>query len=566
MNVWQRFGKIGIKRRFALLFALITLPTLFVGILSYSQANSLVRRQLENTVANELVGLASNMVNKADYFEFTVNQAVINEKFLYILANDYNNLLNLVLDIQNYLDPHFGTLKFLNRSITGVSIYHDHYIPEYGTFIVNSDKIADRDWYQQALASLVCRWHFDGTSARLTRKFPPFLMNGKSVVLVYEFDKERLFRELVGSRSKACGFVISNDQGVILYESRLPELPYSGEALAAGQGSLPGLIGRNMYLDAVGLHLTVYTWNRSAATALGIFSITAALIGLTMLLIGATLWIMDRRIIRPLVTLDKSMSEVAKGNYTGRINIGYQDEIGRICQQFDQMVRDVDRLIKEVVAAQQEKTQAELTALRTQINPHFLYNSLSAITWKALFANNREIHEIATSLATFYRTVLNRGNTLIEVENEIENIRAYVRIQRILRENSFAVRWKIHNDVLKTYVLCFILQPLVENAIMHGIDTKTQGRGRLVISAGREGDFLCLRIEDNGSGMPASAAAQTTGGSGYGIRNVNERIRLFYGDAYGIRYKPRKPEGTVAEIRLPIIGQSEATECEANLS
>jgi two-component system sensor histidine kinase YesM len=169
-------------------------------------------------------------------------------------------------------------------------------------------------------------------------------------------------------------------------------------------------------------------------------------------------------------------------------------------------------------------------------------------------------------LATFYRTVLNRGNTLIEVENEIENIRAYVRIQRILRENSFAVRWKIHNDVLKTYVLCFILQPLVENAIMHGIDTKTQGRGRLVISAGREGDFLCLRIEDNGSGMPASAAAQTTGGSGYGIRNVNERIRLFYGDAYGIRYKPRKPEGTVAEIRLPIIGQSEATECEANLS
>jgi two-component system sensor histidine kinase YesM len=313
-----------------------------------------------------------------------------------------------------------------------------------------------------------------------------------------------------------------------------------------------------MLLEPLGLRLTVYTWNRTATTALSIFSITAVLLLLTMILIGATLVFMDRLIIRPLVALDKSMGEVSKGNYTSRISSSNQDEIGRICQQFDKMVKDVDRLIKAVVSAQNEKTRAELTALRTQINPHFLYNSLSAITWKAMFTNNKEIHEIATSLAAFYRTVLNRGNTLIEVENEIENIRAYVRIQRILRENGFTVRWKIQSEVLKTFVLCFILQPLVENAIVHGIDARTGGRGLLIVSAFRDGDLLVLRIEDNGAGMrdPQDEKKRSTG-SGYGIRNVNERIRLYYGSQYGIRYQARQAEGTMAEIKLPIISQAD---------
>jgi two-component system sensor histidine kinase YesM len=558
MNLRQWLGNISIKRKFAVLFALITLPTLSVGFLTYRQADNLVRQQLESAVVNEMVSLAGNMAGKAEYYEFTVNQAVINEKFIYILSNEYNNLLNLVLDLQNYLDPHFITLKFLNRSISGVSVYHDHYIPEYGTFIINSDKVADRDWYQKSLTSLVCRWHFDGGAVRLTRKFPPFLMDGKSVVLVYEFDKERLIKEMVGSRTSTCGFVISNDQGTVIYESRLPGISYTGEALSDGRGQLKGLIGQSMLLEPLGLRLTVYTWNRTATTALSIFSITAVLLLLTMILIGATLVFMDRLIIRPLVALDKSMGEVSKGNYTSRISSSNQDEIGRICQQFDKMVKDVDRLIKAVVSAQNEKTRAELTALRTQINPHFLYNSLSAITWKAMFTNNKEIHEIATSLAAFYRTVLNRGNTLIEVENEIENIRAYVRIQRILRENGFTVRWKIQSEVLKTFVLCFILQPLVENAIVHGIDARTGGRGLLIVSAFRDGDLLVLRIEDNGAGMrdPQDEKKRSTG-SGYGIRNVNERIRLYYGSQYGIRYQARQAEGTMAEIKLPIISQAD---------
>ncbi|MDW7656383.1 MAG: histidine kinase [Bacillota bacterium] len=554
MDIKKWFNNISIKRKFIIMYSMIALPTLFVGILTYSQANYMVRQQLESSVDNELHTLSNKILSKADYYEYSVNQAVINAKFAYILTNDYMNLLNLVQDIEDYLNPYFTTVKFLNRSIANISIYHDHYMPEYGTFIVNTNEDAEAPWYRQALASLECEWFFDETNVYLARKFPPFMMGDKTAILAFMFNKNTFFREILGSYSPDSGIILYDNYGNLVYEDHLEGIKYtSAQFYENAPDTLRGVIVRSQAIESMGLTVTMYTWNKTVATSFQIIGITVVLIVLTMMLIFITLWVFDQSMIKPLVKLDRNMHEVRKGNYTSLMGRTGNDEIGRISNQFDKMVKDVERLISELYEANIKKTRAELTALRTQINPHFLYNSLSAITWKAMFSNNQEIHDIATSLATFYRTVLSRGSMLIEVENEIKNIEAYVMIQRILRDNTFDVVWNIQPEVHKHEMLCFILQPLVENAIVHGLDMKTEGKGLLSISAYIQNDHIWFHVEDNGNGMDQQLMDQYEFNSkGYGIKNVNERIKLYYGEGYSVTYATRQPQGVIATIRLPV--------------
>ena len=195
-----------------------------------------------------------------------------------------------------------------------------------------------------------------------------------------------------------------------------------------------------------------------------------------------------------------------------------------------------------------------MKALQAQINPHFLYNSLSLINWMALESDQEEISKITLSLSMFYRTALNKGKNILKVRDEIKNMRSYLDIQLMMHDYEFDVDIQIDEDILDYNILNLILQPLIENAIDHGIDLKTDGRGCIKITGEKQNDQIALIVSDNGVGMSKEQAESilSNKSNGYGVKNVNERIKLYYGEQYHLKIESEIGIGTKVEITIPI--------------
>ena len=272
---------------------------------------------------------------------------------------------------------------------------------------------------------------------------------------------------------------------------------------------------------------------------------------LLILLLG---YFFSRKMVERLEQLTENMNQINLGLRKVTVVSQSKDEIGVLVRTFTRMMDEINKLISQVYEAKIKLQKTEMKALQAQINPHFLYNSLSIINWKALEADNEEISRITLALSTYYRTSLNKGETMTIAANEIRNIDAYLQIQLIMHDNSFQVIKEIQEDALSYSVPKLILQPLVENAIEHGLDVSEKEEKWLKISVCKEKDALIMAVEDNGMGMSEEQAKSiiTYRSKGYGVRNVNDRITLLYGEEYHLRVKSRQGEGCRIEIVIPV--------------
>jgi two-component system sensor histidine kinase YesM len=220
------------------------------------------------------------------------------------------------------------------------------------------------------------------------------------------------------------------------------------------------------------------------------------------------------------------------------------------------MVNRINTLINEVYKGKLFQKEAEMKALQAQINPHFLYNSLSLINWKAIEAKQPDISRITLLLSKFYRTSLNKGKNITSIKDEISNIQSYIDIQLMMHDNGFDVEYELDDKIMEYCIPNLLLQPIVENAIDHGIDMNTERKGVIKVSGRyKEEDVIEISVSDNGVGMSEETAHQmlTESSKGYGVKNVNERIKHFYGEEYGITVKSIEGEGTDIIIRIPAI-------------
>lgn len=258
-------------------------------------------------------------------------------------------------------------------------------------------------------------------------------------------------------------------------------------------------------------------------------------------------------VVKPLKKLEKYMVQVNPDNMDQRMEILTDDEIGHLSMKFNQMMDRIRNLKEQVIEEQEDKRKYELQALQAQINPHFLYNTLSLINWKALAAGEEDISRMTLALSTFYRTALNRGRNVLQVETELSNTRAYLEIQSMLHDGNFDYEIEAQTEILQCESLNLILQPLVENAIHHGIEEKTDGRGKITVRGWKEDNCVWFMVEDNGVGMEQEVADKilTMESKGYGVRNVNERIRLCYGEKYAMKVESVVGKGTKMTIHFP---------------
>lgn len=261
--------------------------------------------------------------------------------------------------------------------------------------------------------------------------------------------------------------------------------------------------------------------------------------------------------------LTGTMQAIKEGNVTVRLEPAGNDEIAQLMGGFNQMMDRVDMLLEQKVEYGRQIKNLELKALQAQINPHFLYNSLDLINCTAISRNVPEISRIVNALGRFYRLSLSKGREVIDLADEVKHAQLYVKIQNMRFENSIAAHWEIDPSAARCQIIKIILQPLIENAIIHGIFEKPSKRGQLWVSVHRKPDGIRIVIADDGVGMTESARIMnftsgapdqiTATAGGYGIHNVQDRLRLAYGEPFGLFCESTPGEGTTVTVYIPAI-------------
>jgi len=282
--------------------------------------------------------------------------------------------------------------------------------------------------------------------------------------------------------------------------------------------------------------------------------------GLFCLVVAIVLSIMiSLRISRPVKLLESSMKKAENGNFDIKVDIQSSNEIGELSRAFNVMIAKIKELMIQNTREQDLKRKSELKALQAQINPHFLYNTLDSIVWMAEGRKSEEVVTMASSLARLFRISISKGEEIISIYNEIEHIRSYLTIQKMRYRDKLDFEIGVDEDILQYKTLKIVLQPLVENSIYHGIKNKI-GTGVIKIRGMRVGDKILLQVIDNGVGMSPEKvrnifekSGEYSKGSGVGVKNVNERIKLYYGDEYGLSFESEPEVGTTANIWLPVL-------------
>ena len=276
----------------------------------------------------------------------------------------------------------------------------------------------------------------------------------------------------------------------------------------------------------------------------------------------------SNRITIPIQKLEESVGELEAGKLDTQIYIGGSYEIQHLGRSIGDMAARIQKLMDDIVAEHESKRKSEFDTLQSQINPHFLYNTLDIIVWMIENEQKTEAVKVVTALARFFRISLSRGKSIITVRDELEHVRNYMMIQQMRFKNKFTYVIQADEALMELASLKLMLQPLVENAIYHGMEYM-DGDGEIAIHVWREEDLLRFEVRDNGLGMTQEQVERlfsgephpvSKKGSGIGIRNVHERIKLYFGEQYGLTIESEPDEGTAVRICLPAVLYGEALE------
>lgn len=279
------------------------------------------------------------------------------------------------------------------------------------------------------------------------------------------------------------------------------------------------------------------------------------------------LWL-SNRLTSSLKLLAEKMNGAVKSGYHTEFTYPYKDEVGILANSYNSMIAEIRQHIKaleeekeHVKEIQKQKRKIELLALQAQINPHFLYNTLNMITWQAVDLGADEISIISNALGKYFRISLSRGREVITIREEIEHIKSYLEIQKIRYKTKLNYSINIPEEICLYFTIKLILQPLVENALYHGIKVK-EGNGIINIYANADDEKIEIIVEDDGVGIDndkfellnsklKQGIVDST--SGYGIYNVNNRLRLYYGESYGLRLEKADNTGIKSIVTIPVV-------------
>lgn len=601
LNNWS------IRYKLILHFLLISiLPSLVIGLLMGWIVNGIVEKQ----VNNHTMQLIDNVNKSLDYYAGNIQ----NISYFIAMNPEIQAFLNegeaaIDDDHEEYrMSKFLQSFTTLYSEVAGIIVVRpngDYFSNE--MYARTNESLTKEIWYQEAVGAkgifkiighpsnrnVTTHSNYkDSEVVSVVRAIQdPDTQKTLGVVLIDL--KLRVIAETVRDvrLGKSGYLMVINDKGESIYAPRNSKIGSLDVALLGQQPS-------GMFAQTVGNQKLQFIYQKSSFTnwtTVGVFAVQDSVqeikdinlylvtfVFIVCMLGIAASYYLSHSISRPISQLASFMRKVEEGNMSIRIPEEREDEIGLLGRSFNKMLSQMTRLISQVWSEQRLKREAELRSLQAHIQPHFLYNTLDTIQWLARKDGAKEATEMVEALSKLFRIGLSKGQEIIPLTNEIEHIQSYLKIQQTRYKDKLNYKIEVDGSCDDLFVLKLILQPLVENAIYHGIKER-RGPGMIAIRAVISEEMLELIIQDDGVGMNdtrlaalravleavpdvsdmnaaqrAAADRSPNQATSYGLRNVQERIRLSYGEMYGILIDSKEKSGTTVTIKHPIIrkGQS----------
>ena len=453
--------------------------------------------------------------------------------------------------------------------------------------IIQISEVNQSTWYQLAAANAGRLWcapadYLDQTAGEqqwfssLQTIYNPRSIKEPLAIVRVDIDAFRLSNAINGTSITENGVVlIMRDNNVVLasnptnYQNIPTELVNKLASEKADTWNLLEEDGTKYYIQR--RSLTSNSWSiASILPAKDVFQPSNALsaemlaiVTIVTLIAYLLAYLFSRSTLDRLSLLTQTMQTVENGNITVRLEPSGNDEISQLMGGFNQMMDQLNTLMEEKIEYGRQIKNLELKALQAQINPHFLYNSLDLINCTAISSNVPAISKTVNALSKFYRLSLSKGREVISLGDELKHARLYLEIQNMRFDNRISVVWDLDPSIENCQIIKIILQPIIENSVIHGIFEKPSKSGTITVSTKQCEDGIRITVADDGVGMAeetikanfssslSGEIAETKGG--YGVKNICDRVKLAYGDPYGVSCTSIPGQGTVVTIHIPII-------------
>lgn len=610
MRKWRFPANNSIAYRLFVIYLLaISVPVFLYGAVSYT----LSARNVENNYIRNKAAISDQIMRNIDENVLILQKQsaslfLISKEITYMLGSGPSDTSDAYFDYKERLDRYFLALIQMNDKLNGITLINTHGEVKYAINVQGRNSVAgsvlDEPWFKETMAlngaphfldPHTNDFLFNPVSApkpvviSVAQSITDYNADGPAGVLLVDQNTEQFFGDIANMNlQEGEQTAVISRTGKLIYSNVRWEEQESAKLLSVAKGLGRGQVktdigGRSMLVIAsapseYGFQVVSLLPMSELQKKSGFLrSITAAMLIVVSGIVLLISIVVSFLIVKPLRRLMPSFKQLEMGNFSTRVPVKGNDELARISQAFNSMVGNIESLIVQKYEANLLRNQAELNALQSQINPHFLYNTLYATKSVIDRHDYERASAMVQNLSGIFRYSLHQGSSAVTLREEIDHIRKYIYLHDIRFDGRFSTVLEIDDALWEMPVPRLTLQPLVENAIQHGLANKTIG-GELRITAKPAGDHWLIYIYDNGSGMseeeisrlngwfaqtsseaaglpePLTHESQAVGskGSGLGIRNVHARIRLQFGPAFGIKISGKAGAFTTVKIKLPL--------------
>ncbi|CAN7735960.1 sensor histidine kinase [Paenibacillus sp. LjRoot153] len=563
------FSRIRLREKLFIMFFFVAIIPLLSFV--YYSHQTIKRELTDQTYANMATSLEQinlNLESKLDAYSKISSTLYMDNILRAYLIRDYSEDMGLFVDAYQYFNNTIKNVLTTNPGIQSLTVYtRNQTLPADNVYIKRWDSKFEQSHVYLSLANtfgdirFVTQQTESGgiptiTLARLLNydKYP----YGILTINIPESD----IYSLMAQESEDKSIFIVDAEGNIISskDKRMLNMNLKSFIRDEFSESLEGKFndrfnGENVF---VAYNTTKFGWKivsvipyqsfMAKAQAATARSLTIAL--LNIFLSALLIYTASRIFTKRVEYLLKMIRRVEKEDFNVNMKSLGHDEIGQLGFAFNKMAKRINKLITEVYKKEIDKKEAEMNVLQAQINPHFLYNTLASISSLAIQNGDMRINKMVADLAKFYRISLNNGKNVLSIHEEITLTRYYIAIQQVRFAGLLRVHYNIEETVLPCPIVKLSLQPLVENCINHAIWDDKQGIN-IVIKAYRDGQDIVLKVIDDGMGIPSDELKEDFKMSGYGVQNIDHRIKLTFGNDYGVTFFSKLGIGTAVQIRIP---------------
>lgn len=525
------------------------LPLTITTVFCYNQITTSLFRQEENALRETLNTAADSLHFQAELYENLLQYVCDSEAVISTSSREYATVYEKYHQFSYVFDVFLNSVMVQHPEVERITLYTDRDDIRHGKQLQLLSDLEAEPWFTEELSDLTAepQWFArdDGSVVLVARVPEPYLkyVTAYSDSCVAVIIPRQAFYYFLDNLSQ-CHLTITRE-GKTFYEYTDPDI--------AGTLSTTSLTSLSAEIEGewlIQIERPAYLIFQSAAW---LIVVMIGIIVVCFFLIFFLSRLFADFSTRRIDALNRSMQIVQTGNFDIDLHDDCQDEIGVLTNNFRTMANEIQTLIQENYQKTITLKEAQFKALQAQINPHFLYNCLSLINSRALLTHQNDISQMSQLMSTFYRTTLNKGNSMTLLRDEIRNVMSYLEIQRLLHDNRFQVITQIDPILPEISVPNLLLQPLVENSIVHGLLPRQSGDGCLFLTIRRVDNAIHFNVMDNGVGIePEKIASLTsTDSSGYGLKNVNERLLLTYGEESCLKIKSIQNKSTMITFFIP---------------